>query len=59
MNKAITVDMDDVEEVHTFQLNVKCPYCGYRECIEEDGRLPDRHDCFRCDQQFNIVYIKK
>jgi DNA-directed RNA polymerase subunit RPC12/RpoP len=56
--KSITVDKKDVDEVPNFKVYVKCPYCGFREFIDEDYAPPDEHECFKCDKKFGIKYTE-
>ena len=56
--KSVKIDRKNVHVVETYSVNVKCPYCGNIDFVDEDYGEPEDHTCYNCDKHFLIKYIE-
>lgn len=55
--KSAIIDKKNVRVIETYIVNVKCPYCGNSDLLEEDYSEPEEHACYKCNKQFLIKYV--
>jgi hypothetical protein len=56
--KTVQIDRSELWETVVYTVDVKCPYCGHINGVEEEHEPPVDAECHKCNKKFRIKFIK-